>query len=59
MDLGGRNKTTKERSGFLRETGISGGKKRMGGLTPEQRSGLARMAVAARITKAAQLTSDS
>lgn len=36
--------------------GKIGGKKRMGGLTPEQRSELARKAVAARIRKAAQRT---
>jgi len=34
--------------------GKIGGKKRMGGLTPEQRSELARKAVAARIKKAAR-----
>ena len=39
-------------------SGKIGGKKRMGGLTPEQRSELARKAVAARIKKAAQRTSD-
>lgn len=38
--------------------GKIGGKKRMGGLTPEQRSELARKAVAARIKKAAQRASD-
>lgn len=38
--------------------GKIGGKKRMGGLTPEQRSELARKAVAARIKKAARCTSD-
>ena len=36
--------------------GKIGGKKRIGGLTPEQRSELARKAVAARIRKAAQRT---
>ena len=38
--------------------GKIGGKKRMGGLTPEQRSDLARKAVAARIKKAAGPTPD-
>jgi hypothetical protein len=38
--------------------GKIGGKKRMGGLSPEQRSELARKAVAARIKKAADRTSD-
>jgi|GEM_PF-3594991 len=38
--------------------GKIGGKKRMGGLSPEERSELARKAVAARIKKAADRTSD-
>ena len=38
--------------------GKIGGKKRMGGLTPVQRSELARKAVAARIKKSAQRTSE-
>ena len=38
--------------------GKIGGKKRMDGLTPEQRSELARKAVAARIKKAAHRTSE-